>query len=60
MFTTSAVFDVQYDVPEVFAVAAASMLPDADYPKSWLGHQLGSVSKELNRLFGHRSALHPC
>jgi endonuclease YncB( thermonuclease family) len=34
------------------------MLPDADYPKSWLGHQLGSVSKELNRLFGHRSALH--
>jgi membrane-bound metal-dependent hydrolase YbcI (DUF457 family) len=39
-------------------VAAASMLPDADYPKSWLGHQLGSVSKELNRLFGHRSALH--
>ena len=39
-------------------MAAASMLPDADYPKSWLGHQLGSVSKELNRLFGHRSALH--
>jgi hypothetical protein len=36
------------------------MLPDADYPKSWLGYQLGSVSKELNRLFGHRSALHPC
>jgi endonuclease YncB( thermonuclease family) len=34
------------------------MLPDADYPKSWLGYQLGSVSKDLNRLFGHRSALH--
>jgi endonuclease YncB( thermonuclease family) len=34
------------------------MLPDADYPKSWLGYQLGSVSKALNRLFGHRSALH--
>ncbi|MBA2713972.1 MAG: metal-dependent hydrolase [Rubrobacteraceae bacterium] len=57
-FATSAVFDVQYEVPEVFAVAAASLLPDADYPKSWLGHQLGSVSKELNRLFGHRSFLH--
>jgi endonuclease YncB( thermonuclease family) len=57
-FATSAVFDVRYGVPEVFAVAAASMLPDADYPKSWLGHQLGSISKELNRLFGHRSALH--
>ena len=39
-------------------MAAASMLPDADYPKSWLGYQLGSVSKDLNRLFGHRSFLH--
>jgi endonuclease YncB( thermonuclease family) len=57
-FATSAVFDVHYGVPEVFAVAAASMLPDADYPKSWLGYQLGSVSKDLNRLFGHRSFLH--
>jgi membrane-bound metal-dependent hydrolase YbcI (DUF457 family) len=57
-FATSAVFDVHYGVPEVFAVAAASMLPDADYPRSWLGYQLGSVSKELNRLFGHRSFLH--
>jgi endonuclease YncB( thermonuclease family) len=57
-FATSAVFDVRYGVPEVFAVAAASMLPDADYPKSWLGYQLGSVSEELNRLFGHRSFLH--
>jgi endonuclease YncB( thermonuclease family) len=57
-FATSAVFDVHYGVPEVFAVAAASMLPDADYPRSWLGYQLGSVSEELNRLFGHRSFLH--
>ena len=57
-FATSAVCDVPYEVPEVFTVAAASMLPDADYPKSWLGHQLGSVSEEINRLFGHRSFLH--
>ena len=58
MFATSAVLDVHYGVPEVFIVAAASLLPDADYPKSWLGYQLGSVSEDLNRLFGHRSALH--
>jgi inner membrane protein len=58
LFATSAVCDVPYEVPEVFAVAAASMLPDADYPKSWIGHQLGSVSEDLNRLFGHRSFLH--
>ena len=35
-----------------------SILPDADYPKSWIGYQLGSVSEDLNRLFGHRSFLH--
>ena len=57
-FATSAVLDVHYESAEVIAVAAASLLPDADYPKSWLGYQLGSVSKELNRLFGHRSFLH--
>jgi len=57
-FATSAVFDVHYGVPEVFAVAVSSLLPDADYPKSWLGHQLGGVSEELNRIFGHHSFLH--
>ena len=57
-FATSAVFDIHYGVPEAFAVAAASMLPDADYPKSWIGRPLGSVSEDLNRLFGHRSFLH--
>jgi endonuclease YncB( thermonuclease family) len=35
-----------------------SILPDADYPRSWLGHQLGSISLDLHRLFGHRSFLH--
>jgi len=53
-----AVFDVHYETPAVLAAAATSVLPDADYPKSWLGHQLGSVSLDLNRLFGHRSFLH--
>jgi membrane-bound metal-dependent hydrolase YbcI (DUF457 family) len=57
-FATSAVFDVHYDIPAILAAAVTSVLPDADYPKSWLGHQLGSVSEDLNRLFGHRSFLH--
>lgn len=57
-FAASAVFDVHYGTTEVLAVAAASVLPDADYPKSWLGHQLGTISEDLNRLFGHRSFLH--
>jgi endonuclease YncB( thermonuclease family) len=57
-FATSAVLDVPYGTSEVLAAAATSILPDADYPRSWLGHQLGSVSEDLNRLFGHRSFLH--
>ena len=55
---TSAVFDVHYETPAVLAAAATSVLPDADHPKSWLGHQLGSLSRDLNRLFGHRGFLH--
>lgn len=57
-FAASSVFDVHYGTSAVLAVAATSVLPDADYPKSWIGHQLGSVSEDLNRLFGHRSFLH--
>jgi endonuclease YncB( thermonuclease family)/membrane-bound metal-dependent hydrolase YbcI (DUF457 family) len=57
-FATSAIFDVHYETPAVLAAAATAVLPDADHPKSWLGHQLGSVSEELNRLFGHRGFLH--
>lgn len=57
-FATSAVFDVHYETPAVLAVAATAILPDADYPKSWIGHQLGGVSEDLNRIFGHSSFLH--
>ena len=57
-FAASAVFDVHYETPAVLAAAASSILPDADHPKSWLGHQLGSLSEDLYRLFGHRSFLH--
>jgi endonuclease YncB( thermonuclease family) len=57
-FATSALLDIHYGTSAVLAAAATSILPDADYPKSWLGHQLGSISENLNRLFGHRSFLH--
>ena len=57
-FATSAVLDVHYGTPEVLVVAASSILPDADHPKSWLGHLLGSASQNLHRLLGHGSYLH--
>ena len=58
LFAASAIFDFHYETPSVIAAAICSLLPDADYPKSWLGHQLGSISEDLNRLFGHRSFFH--
>ena len=58
LFAASAIFDFHYETPSVIAAAICSVLPDADYPKSWLGHQLGSISEDLNRLFGHRSFFH--
>ncbi|WP_119068743.1 metal-dependent hydrolase [Rubrobacter indicoceani] len=57
-FAATAVANVHYEVPAVLIAAVASVLPDADYPKSWIGHQLGTISEVLNRLFGHRSFLH--
>ncbi len=57
-FATSAIFNVHYETPSVLIAAATSVLPDADYPKSWIGHQIGSISEDLNRFFGHRSFLH--
>ncbi len=57
-FATSAVLDVHYETAAVLAAGAASILPDADCPGSPLGYRLGSVSGDLNRLFGYRSFLH--
>jgi endonuclease YncB( thermonuclease family) len=57
-FAISAVVNVHYGTAVVLAVAATSVLPDADDPKSWLGHRLGRVSQELHRFFGYRSFLH--
>lgn len=57
-FGCSALFDIDYGVPEVGVVALASVLPDADYPESWLGYQLGDLSRWIHRRAGHRSVLH--
>jgi endonuclease YncB( thermonuclease family) len=57
-FATSAVFDVRYGASAVLTVAVASILPDADYPRSWLGYHPGGVFEDLDRLFDHRGFLH--
>jgi len=57
-FATSAVLNVHYQVPAMLVVAVTSVLPDADYPKSWPGNRLRTVSEGLDRFVGHRSFLH--
>jgi endonuclease YncB( thermonuclease family) len=57
-FATSALFEIDYGVGAIAAAAAASLVPDIDYPKSWTGHLLGPLSKKLNELAGHRSFFH--
>jgi endonuclease YncB( thermonuclease family) len=57
-FATSAVLNVHYQVPAMLVVAVTSVLPDADYPTSWPGNRLRTVSEGLDRFFGARSFLH--
>lgn len=57
-FGTSALIDIAYGPGAVLICAAASILPDADYPTSWMGRQLGGASEWLHERFGHRSFLH--
>jgi len=57
-FATSAVLNVHYQVPAMLVVAVTSILPDADYPKSWPDNRLRAVSEGLDRFFGHRNFLH--
>jgi len=38
--------------------AAASLMPDLDHPKSWLGRRLPFISYPVAALFGHRGITH--
>lgn len=39
-------------------VAAGSLLPDLDHPKSWVGRRLPFISRPLSALVGHRGPTH--
>ncbi len=41
-----------------FAVGFGALLPDIDNARSTLGHKLGTISKEIQRLAGHRTLFH--
>ena len=42
----------------IAVAAAASLLPDVDHPKSWVGRRLGPVSRAVSWVFGHRGVTH--
>lgn len=41
-----------------FSVGFGSLLPDIDNARSTLGHKFGIVSKEIQRIAGHRTIFH--
>ncbi len=41
-----------------FAVGFGSLLPDIDNARSTMGHRFGIVSKEIQRIAGHRTVFH--
>ena len=41
-----------------FAVGFGSLLPDIDNARSTMGHKFGIVSKEIQRIAGHRTIFH--
>src|SRR5579875_743778 len=41
-----------------FAVGFGSLLPDIDNARSSIGHKFGPISKEIQRLAGHRELFH--
>ena len=40
------------------AVSLGALLPDIDNARSTLGHKLGIISKEIQRIAGHRTFFH--
>jgi len=57
-FATSALFEVDYGVGAMAVAAGAALLPDIDYPNSWIGHMVRPLSAWLFEHFGHRSFFH--
>ncbi len=51
LLCASAVLDFRYETTSVLVTDVCSVLPDADYPKSWLGNHLGGLSEYLNRRY---------
>jgi inner membrane protein len=41
-----------------FSVGFGALLPDIDNARSTLGHRFGAVSKEIQRIAGHRTIFH--
>ena len=54
----SALFEVDYPLEAMAAAAASSLLPDLDYPESWLGFLLKPLSEKIAERWKHRGFFH--
>jgi len=54
----AALFEFDYPPEALAAAAAASLLPDLDYPESWLGFLLKPLSEKLASRWRHRGFFH--
>ncbi|HEX2942254.1 MAG TPA: metal-dependent hydrolase, partial [Rhodopila sp.] len=48
----------QADPAGIGLAATASLLPDIDHPKSWVGSRLRPISDLISAVFGHRGITH--
>lgn len=54
----SAIVSYPIDAAHLGILSAASLLPDIDYPNSWIGKVFTFLSERIERRFGHRTITH--
>ncbi|HED05045.1 MAG TPA: nuclease [Candidatus Fraserbacteria bacterium] len=57
-FATTAIFEVDYPVAAIGVAAGAALLPDIDYPASWVGFLFKAFSDRIASRAGHRGFFH--
>lgn len=57
-FAAAVLFDLESSGACIVAAAVGGILPDLDYPDSWVGYQARGISKWIHRKAGHRGICH--
>lgn len=57
-FLVTGLFELIYPIKIVAVVAIFALLPDIDYPRSWMGFISGPIARFFENRFGHRGFFH--